>query len=120
MQTGRLEQCRLFCRNNQGKAFLQVRSLVLFRSCQVRGFHTNTNGHTFLDVVAASLQDVSISLNNLNRYWNRELVEAIAASEFIHPGTIFAISHFGIPSKQGQWKFPYPKVRETCVIMNVW
>jgi hypothetical protein len=42
------------------------------------------------------------------RFWKPSLVEALASSSDLAPGTLFAISHFCKPSEGAEWKFAHP------------
>lgn len=44
------------------------------------------------------------------RFWNRPMIEGIARTTVLQPGTIFAISQFGKPHPGAEWKFAHPKV----------
>jgi hypothetical protein len=42
------------------------------------------------------------------RFWKPELVEALAKSNTLQPGTIFGLSHFCKPHKGATWDFDHP------------
>lgn len=44
------------------------------------------------------------------RFWNDELVQAIATSTDLPPGALFATSQFGIAQPNMKWTWPHPKV----------
>ena len=42
------------------------------------------------------------------RFWKPSLVEALASSPLLSPGTLFAISHFCKPHEGAKWQFAHP------------
>ena len=54
------------------------------------------------------------------RYWNKPLVQALVDASAIRPGTILALSYFGLSSPNATWNFAHPKVRTDGISYLTW
>lgn len=79
-----------------------------------RGLRKNTDA---IRLDLRRMDEVNLCLNGetkclfMVRFWSRSLVESIASSPKLLPGTLFAITHFAKPEKDYKWNFDHPKVR---------
>ena len=54
----------------------------------------------------------------LVRFWQPDLLKAIASSPYLEPGLLVAISHFGLATAGSEWTFPHPKVSRGILICH--